>query len=608
MPSNAKKQAKKNPAALARDAGIALVRAHPIFERMLWYGMVFAQDDTLCPQDGWAVVTRSARIYLHPKRRAEPEEWAYVIAHCLLHLGMGHFRRDETSVFGREDWQAWNAACDVFVTRFLDALKLGKRPEGFGTANEIGGQDEERMFRRFSAEGIPPEALSLGTAGHAPDMIWSDDAYNPQRSGDFELAFAEGVAAAVTAAVNMAGGAQKSLTDSSSPRTAAQLARSWFMSSFPLLGALAASFKIIEDKAICTRMDISIAAVDAQAREIYINPNAQLSMEEMRFVMAHELLHVGLRHQARCLGRDAYLWNVACDYVINGWLIEMRIGQMPRIGALHDPALKGESAEVIYDRIANDMRTYRKLATLRGIGVGDMLGGRIGDWWRLGDGVTLDEFYRRCMAQGLVMQCEYGRGFLPAGLIEEINALAMPPIPWDVALAKWFDMHFEPLEKRRSFARLSRRQSSTPDIPRPAAIVDQQELEGRTFGVVLDTSGSMARHLLAKALGTIDSYSMTHDVTAVRVVFCDAAAYDAGYMSPEAIAQSVDVRGRGGTVLQPGIDMLEQADDFPPDAPIMIITDGFFWERLLIKREHAYVLPSGRRLPYTPQGEVFWIE
>ena len=28
---------------------------------------------------------------------------------------------------------------------------------------------------------------------------------------------------------------------------------------------------------------------------------------------------------------------------------------------------------------------------------------------------------------------------LPAGLIEEIRALAMPPIPWDVKLARWFD-------------------------------------------------------------------------------------------------------------------------------------------------------------------------
>ena len=68
-----------------------------------------------------------------------------------------------------------------------------------------------------------------------------------------------------------------------------------------------------------TRLGISIAAVDIEMREIYINPNAGLTTEECRFVMAHELLHVGLSHHTRRQGRDPYLWNVACDYVINSF-------------------------------------------------------------------------------------------------------------------------------------------------------------------------------------------------------------------------------------------------------------------------------------------------
>jgi len=90
---------------------------------------------------------------------------------------------------------------------------------------------------------------------------------------------------------------------------------------------------------------------------------------ECRFVMAHELLHVGLRHQARRQGRDPFLWNAACDYVINAWLMEMQLGDLPAVGALYDPELKGLSAEAIYDRIVTDLRRYRKLATLRGVGL-----------------------------------------------------------------------------------------------------------------------------------------------------------------------------------------------------------------------------------------------
>ncbi len=85
------------------------------------------------------------------------------------------------------------------------------------------------------------------------------------------------------------------------------------------------------------------------------------------------MLHVGLRHDMRRLGRDPYLWNVACDFAINAWLTEMRIGQMPE-SALLDPQLAGLSAEDIYHLIVSDLRRFRKLATLRGQGLRDMVG------------------------------------------------------------------------------------------------------------------------------------------------------------------------------------------------------------------------------------------
>jgi predicted metal-dependent peptidase len=163
------------------------------------------------------------------------------------------------------------------------------------------------------------------------------------------------------------------------------------------------------------------------------------------------------------------------------------------------------------------------------------------------------------------------------------------------------------VEKVRTYARLSRRQSSTPDIPRPRYIVPPGALEGRTFGVVLDTSGSMDRNLLAKALGAIASYSASRDVPAARVVFCDAVAHDAGYMSPDAIAGAVRVRGRGGTVLQPGVDLLEKAEDFPRNGPILIITDGQC-DRFRVSRDHAFLMPEGSHLPFPPRGKVFRIQ
>ena len=195
---------------------------------------------------------------------------------------------------------------------------------------------------------------------------------------------------------------------------------------------MAVNFKLIEDPVICRRWQISVAAVDAAQQELYINPAAGLSPDELRFVMAHELLHVGLRHDMRQQSRDAFLWNVACDYVINSWLIEMGIGVMPDIGGLYDETLKGMSAESIYDLIVRDLRKCQRAWTLRGKGLGDILPAEHPGWWRSADGVRLDDFYRNCLAQGLDYHQSQGRGLIPAGLVQEIQALSQPPIPWDV--------------------------------------------------------------------------------------------------------------------------------------------------------------------------------
>ncbi len=584
--------------------GYARVAAHPLFAPLMHHAYIRRMESgNLCPADGWAVVTREGAIYAHPTRKAPPEQWAWVLGHCLLHLGFGHFLKVEA--WTRE----WNAACDCVVARFLADFKFGRPPDDIVGDLESAARNEDRLALQFQRTGIPEDRAGWGVAGKHPDMIFTEAGRRwYARDVNWGDLLAEGLAQAVAAALDAAAG-RVSVFGGAPPgsgrvSTAAQAARSWFLSSFPLLGSLAAAFTLVEDPLVCHRLSISVAAVDTTAKVVYLNPAAGLSDHELRFVIAHELLHVGLRHDVRCGGRDPYLWNVACDFVINGWLIEMGLGDLPQVGALYDPEVKGWSAEAVYDRLARDLRKLRRLATFRGAGLGDMLTDERG--YLFGGGVDLDEFYRRALAQGLQYHQEQGRGFLPAGLIEEIQALSQPPIAWDVALAQWFDHFFAPVEKRRSYARPSRRQSASPDIPRPRWVLAEGALDARTFGVVLDTSGSMDRKLLGLALGAVASYSVAREVPAIRVVFCDAQAYDQGYMPPDALAHRVRVRGRGGTVLQPGIDLLERADDFPPDGPILVITDGAC-DHFRIHRQHAILLPEGSLLPFPPKGPVFRI-
>ncbi len=592
--------AKANPQRKAADdaraEGWSLVSQHPLFSQLQLVHLA-ADESPTRPENFWALIQLApsyahfAIIKYHPKRIAQPAEWAYVFAHCLLHLGFGHLKSHSSP-------NEWVAACDCMVAQFLGQLKFGRRPPEYPSPPLERIKDEESLYLKFCAQGIPQAYKGFGLAGDQHDFHMRAD-FDPKTWAN---QFAEGIRRAADNALEVAGGYKPTLSGQGGVTNAGR-ARQWFLSHYPMLGALAAHFKIVEDKQVCSGLKITVAAVSSQMREIYINPLANLSEEQCRFVIAHELLHVGLRHETRCQGRNFFLWNVACDFVINQWLVEMGIGLLPPIGGLYDSSLAGQSAEAIYDRIVLDLKKFGKSRTFCDIGRADMIDG-LPDWWQSAAGRDLDQFYRECLMQGLDYHLQSSRGLVPAHLIEEIRALGQPPIPWDVELARWFDLNITPLEKRRTYARLSRRQSASPDIPRPAWHVPQEQTDGRTFGVLLDTSGSMDRVLLAKALGAIASYAMAREVSRVRVVFCDAHPHDQGYMEVVDIAGAVKVRGRGGTVLKPGIDLLEKAEDFPKKAPILIITDGCT-DIFQVRREHAFLMPQGARLPFTAQGKVF---
>jgi hypothetical protein len=53
---------------------------------------------------------------------------------------------------------------------------------------------------------------------------------------------------------------------------------------------------------------------------------------------------------------------------------------------------------------------------------------------------------------------------------------------------------------------------------------------------------------------------------------------------------------------------LENADDFPPQAPILLITDGEIEKRIMIHRDHAWLLPKHCKLPFKTNKPVFQFE
>ncbi len=561
--------------------------------------------DEIDPKIDYAIYWRLpvAEIYLNYQKKLAAEEWVYIISLALLHIGLNHIRPGKNTV-------QWRTACELFAISFLQNLKPGQIPKDFPQVETTGLpiRDEYSLYHHFVNAGILDKYKNCGIGGSAPSWIITGKsealpgAVEKHRTEIFVKGLRESVKNVIEQSTKQQYKGKLSIE--------LKAAQSWVISSFPLLSALASSFKLIENEAICKTMQIEIAAVQPEMREVYINPRWSFSENELRFILAHEFLHVGLRHDIRLQGRNPYFWNVACDYVINGWLMEMGVGKIPTQGLLYDEKLTDRSAEDIYDEIVKSLRwqrRLRKIQTPRGHGKPDVITERSTSWWTQGEGVDLDTFYRRSLQEGQKWYSDSQRGFLPAGLVEEIKALNQPPIPWDVKLVQWLDQFFPPLEKRRSYARMSRRQSASPDIPRPYWTTPEEQQESRTFAVVLDTSGSMTRTELAKAIGAIASYALSRDVSAIRIVYCDATPYDAGYILSEALLHHIEVRGRGGTVLQPAINLLQQAEDFPKNGPILIITDGAI-DRLEVRQPHAYLMSQGQRLPFKTIAPVFYFQ
>lgn len=410
---------KPDPGAEAFAEGLQLLRRNPALAA-LRADVCRTETCTTAPPNGWAVADSNGTLHVNPRRRAEPEEWAWVLAHCLLHLGFGHLPGARGTRTQPDAHQA-AARCAV-VNRFLATFPVGRAPVVL--PQEYPGGDEEELADRWRRDGLPAPDTA-GTAGTAErDQLLVEWRGHGQAREDWPTAFAAALTRTMSAAMDRAGGRIDTETGERLPERPWNRALNWFVSSYPLLGGIAAGLTVVADAELARAHDIAVAAVNAEAGEIYVNPLRHHADEEWRFILGHEILHAALRHGERRGGRDPFLFNVAADYVINGWLLEMGVGEMPD-GLLHDPQLNGLSAEEVYDRIARDQRRIRRLATLAGKNRPDVLGEPLGT---PRDYVDLDDFYRRGLQQGLELH-RRERGLLPAGLVEEIRALAHPHCP-----------------------------------------------------------------------------------------------------------------------------------------------------------------------------------
>ena len=178
-------------------------------------------------REDWAYVTSQGSIYLNPNREASVSEWEYVLAHCMLHLGLGHFQPE------RMEDPLWVSACDLVVTRFLRDGRIGKPPPEFSGELPVPAKSEEQALEqlRGAPSGADTERFSTMTRGR-PDMVWTGES-----RVDYEERLAQSLQASMRDAVREAAGLPPGMREgprrapSSPPETPVPMYRSPLLST-----------------------------------------------------------------------------------------------------------------------------------------------------------------------------------------------------------------------------------------------------------------------------------------------------------------------------------------------------------------------------------------
>jgi predicted metal-dependent peptidase len=140
------------------------------------------------------------------------------------------------------------------------------------------------------------------------------------------------------------------------------IAKSWLLLHRPWWGEVNMYLKSL----VCGDEVIKRAGTDGT--HVYYNYKfvSDLTDAHLRFVMAHEILHVALRHTSRrglisrLVGGDKERWNMSADYVINLILHENGFDLSVPGGVLYDERFKGMSTEKVYTILEKEEKDHKR--------------------------------------------------------------------------------------------------------------------------------------------------------------------------------------------------------------------------------------------------------
>lgn len=299
------------------------------------------------------------------------------------------------------------------------------------------------------------------------------------------------------------------------------------------------------------------------------------SDDDLRFILAHEVLHCLFGHMDRRQERDPRRWNIAADLAVNGALVEF--GFAAAEGALLGAWTLGLTVEEIYQGLPS----HARFLELGVVCLDTHLDPRAGTG-QASDGALVDlpsPLERRRLRRQLIGEIARS-GLLPGsveGLLrEEMRIAAEPQVDWRAHMAHFIstlrrdDYRLYPFNRKHIWRGIY---LPSTGVPAPSHLV-----------TAIDTSGSMSTQALEKIVAELDRLRVVtlcrltvieFDTTIQRVQ--ELTAVEEGGRLRLTERGSFVFHGRGGTDIRAPFQWIAEhahRGDTPPDA-LLVATDGF---------------------------------
>ena len=331
----------------------------------------------------------------------------------------------------------------------------------------------------------------------------------------------------------------------------------------PFFGTLAlfAEFRVTSD--------VATAATDGKA--LWFNPAFVEKQDPTQLcgLVAHELLHAALQHVHRRRERDATLWNIAADIVVNGMIRKDTSYQLPE-GGVEDATLAHLSVEEIYEQLNTGKKKLPKILLLDLLpALGDNAaseGGQSG----AGDGCLgqsraeqLQRHWRAALQQAGAVARRINRGFGKNGLdgLREFVGATNPSLSWREIL--WQFMVATPYDFGGFDRRFIHRKLYLEDVVGESVEV----------AICIDTSGSIGGTELGAFIGEVQGILDAYPQIRGTLFFADAALYGPHEFSKD--APMPEARGGGGTAFEPFFDWVALQERGGTQPLCIYLTDGY---------------------------------